>query len=281
MGFGGINPATGNPNNLGVRVYRVINQDGSVRQNHYYAIFDFAGGNGDCVVNGINRCDWNDVTLYITNIKPVEPLENWDAEVAAPDALNTATCESEGLVTYGDGTITMQGGSAYQVFDKTWSEIFSCYDACSNSQTLNNLSAGQYIVFIKEENGQNICQQVVTLTNGTGGNLDTDEGNSITNRIASPSSSFTTQSKEQQVAIFPNPANEELFINMSSYAGKQGSLYLFDHLGKVLLEQKMGTLTTDLVKMNIEALQNGLYHLVVEVDQQVVFAKKVIVHQVD
>ena len=52
---------------LGVRVYRVIDQNGRVVPNEYIALMDYIGtGCGQ----GSHNCDWNDNAIYIINARP-------------------------------------------------------------------------------------------------------------------------------------------------------------------------------------------------------------------
>ncbi len=61
------NSSTGQPL-LGVRVFKVIDQDGNIVPNEYIALQDFiANGCGA----GSANCDWNDNTFYFINIRPV------------------------------------------------------------------------------------------------------------------------------------------------------------------------------------------------------------------
>ncbi|MEH6407823.1 MAG: putative Ig domain-containing protein, partial [Leeuwenhoekiella sp.] len=57
-----------NPNLLGVRVYKVIDQDGFIVPNEYIAIQDYIGEG--CDVAGQGNCDFNDNVFYFTNIRP-------------------------------------------------------------------------------------------------------------------------------------------------------------------------------------------------------------------
>ncbi|MEH6406134.1 MAG: Ig-like domain-containing protein [Leeuwenhoekiella sp.] len=57
-----------NPDLLGVRVYKVINQDGFIVPNEYIVIQDFIGEG--CTVPGEGNCDFNDNVFYFTNIRP-------------------------------------------------------------------------------------------------------------------------------------------------------------------------------------------------------------------
>jgi len=63
--------ANGDPNDMGVRVYKVIDRNGVVRPNEYIAVMDFIPGNG-CIEDGVGLCDYNDNGIFITNIKPVD-----------------------------------------------------------------------------------------------------------------------------------------------------------------------------------------------------------------
>ena len=209
-------------------------------------------------------------------------IHNWDDE----NTTTTEACDNGTSITYGHGSITMSGGSSYQVFDKSWNEVFNCGVQCGNSQTVNNLPAGDYQVLINNDALEVICQKVISLS---ASNLASGENTSRTRIIeegtdserATPTTIFKENQKDiSKIAIFPNPATDKLFFNMNAYTGKQANLFLFDHLGRQLLEQKVGTLTGDLVEMNTDHLQNGLYYTVIEIDSEVTYTQKIIIHRV-
>jgi len=81
-----------------------------------------------------------------------------------------------------------------------------------------------------------------------------------------------------KVAVFPNPARAELFLNLSPYLGKQAKVSLVNHLGKQLIQQEIEQVSTDLIKLNTAPIQNGLYYLIIQVGQQKVLTKKVMIH---
>jgi hypothetical protein len=61
--------STGSPDNLlGIRIYRVRDQDGNVVPNEYLITQDYIGGG--CGPGSAN-CDWNDNMGYLTNVRPV------------------------------------------------------------------------------------------------------------------------------------------------------------------------------------------------------------------
>ena len=91
----------------------------------------------------------------------------------------STTCGGNTLITYGNGTIAMEGGSFYQILDANWQEVFNCGWQCGNGQTVENLPAGDYRVFIKDNAYQTICEQVITLSagNSEGGSTSDNGGN--------------------------------------------------------------------------------------------------------
>ena len=66
-GSGGINGATGLPNNLGIRTYKLVDKEGNVVPNAYIVIQDYIGGG--CGAGSAN-CDWNDNVYAFFNIRP-------------------------------------------------------------------------------------------------------------------------------------------------------------------------------------------------------------------
>ncbi|MEL7160480.1 MAG: putative Ig domain-containing protein, partial [Bacteroidota bacterium] len=67
LNSGGNNINGNRPDLLGLRVYRVIDQDGDVIPNEYIVLQDFV--QGGCGAGSAN-CDWNDNTFYFINIRP-------------------------------------------------------------------------------------------------------------------------------------------------------------------------------------------------------------------
>ncbi|UZO82368.1 Ig-like domain-containing protein [Aquimarina sp. ERC-38] len=70
LGSGRIDVNTGLPPDLEVRAYKIVNPDGSIRENEYFVTMDFAR---NCTDFGGGTCDYNDNAIYITNIKPFDP----------------------------------------------------------------------------------------------------------------------------------------------------------------------------------------------------------------
>ena len=93
----------------------------------------------------------------------------------------TESCDGGTSITYGNGTIKMDGGSFYQILDAGWNEVYNCGWQCGDSKTVNNLAEGTYRIYIKNNNYEVICEKVITLSaTGGGGNTGGGAGNDIT-----------------------------------------------------------------------------------------------------
>ena len=89
----------------------------------------------------------------------------------------TESCDGGTSITYGNGTIIMQGGSFYQILDAGWNEVYNCGWQCGDSKTVNDLDAGEYRIYIKNSNYEVLCEKVITLSANTGGGSNTGGGN--------------------------------------------------------------------------------------------------------
>ena len=82
----------------------------------------------------------------------------------------TVSCGGNTTITYGEGVITMSGQPDqeyfFQIFTSNWSQIYNCGWQCGYTKTVTGLPAGDYRVFIKDNNYQIICEKVITLTVG-------------------------------------------------------------------------------------------------------------------
>ena len=67
-----------------------------------------------------------------------------------------------------------------------------------------------------------------------------------------------------RLAIFPNPSHNE--ITLTSDVVGNGTVSIVDMTGRVVLQNKM--VFTASQRINIQDLTNGIYSLVVTVDQQ-------------
>ena len=82
-----------------------------------------------------------------------------------------------------------------------------------------------------------------------------------------------------EVAVFPNPSNGTLNIDLAQYAGREVRLELFSAQGQLLKTVEIDEVQTQIEQMNLSAFENGMYMLRVqseglpEVSRRVVLSK--------
>lgn len=82
-----------------------------------------------------------------------------------------------------------------------------------------------------------------------------------------------------EVAVFPNPSNGTLNIDLAQYAGRAVRLELFSAQGQLLKTVEIDEVQTQIEQMNLSAFENGMYMLRVqseglpEVSRRVVLSK--------
>ena len=125
--------------------------------------------NGNCMLGA--ACDDGDMCTtgerYDANCNCVDGIQNSDCATDGGNNGNnqtTISCDGGTIITYGNGSITMSGGSFYQVFDASWREVYNCAWNCDNSKTVSDLNSGEYRIYIKDENYQIICNKVISLS---------------------------------------------------------------------------------------------------------------------
>jgi len=84
----------------------------------------------------------------------------------------------------------------------------------------------------------------------------------------------------ESVEIFPNPATKTAHINFSNNSYGTANITLFDMLGRQVDQVYNGTLKggNHSIDMNVESLENGLYFVKIELNNQTV-TKKIVVGQ--
>ena len=81
----------------------------------------------------------------------------------------------------------------------------------------------------------------------------------------------------EAIANFPNPAQEELFMNLSEYAGKQASILISNQFGRIVEEINFEQLPSDLVKIDLSKYSNGLYLIRTKIDRTRIISQKLVV----
>jgi len=81
----------------------------------------------------------------------------------------------------------------------------------------------------------------------------------------------------QSLAVFPNPAKEELFVSLKAHAGQKANLQIINNYGQVLRQLEIDEIPDQAIRLDLGDIQNGLYHLSIRVDNSNIITKKILV----
>ncbi|GJM33565.1 MAG: hypothetical protein DHS20C18_25660 [Saprospiraceae bacterium] len=68
-------------------------------------------------------------------------------------------------------------------------------------------------------------------------------------------------------SIFPNPAKEQLYLNLDNYYGQEVQIVIINHLGQTLLQRKLDQVGTKPEKLDLNVLSNGTYFIKINTDK--------------
>ena len=69
-----------------------------------------------------------------------------------------------------------------------------------------------------------------------------------------------------ELSIFPNPANDVLFVNALSFGGLRGKVQVSSAMGRILIEKEMDEIPFEPMAIEVQQLKDGLYFVAVEAD---------------
>ena len=80
---------------------------------------------------------------------------------------------------------------------------------------------------------------------------------------------------QEEVKVYPNPAIDQLHVNLGAYVGKETTLTLQNNLGQLIQSHKV---TADgIFTLSVNDLQHGYYMLGVQVEGERMITKQVII----
>ena len=100
-------------------------------------------------------------------------------------------------------------------------------------------------------------------------------------KVADEPTSFNTLvvDKVAAVEVYPNPAFQNLNVNLSSYAGQKGQLILINGMGQRASNFTVDQLDSSPVTLDVSNLVGGFYYLQVVIDGELKDMQKVIVEK--
>ncbi|MEM6321270.1 MAG: G8 domain-containing protein [Bacteroidota bacterium] len=81
----------------------------------------------------------------------------------------------------------------------------------------------------------------------------------------------------EALSVFPNPAQNEVFISLKPYLGKKGLLTIFNQYGQVAKKQSLSTIDNPVLQINTAEFENGLYFINLQIDQNKTLTRKVLI----
>jgi len=79
------------------------------------------------------------------------------------------------------------------------------------------------------------------------------------------------------ISFFPNPAQNELFLNLSEYQGKQATIIISNKYGQIMEQIDLSEIPAELVKVNLSSYQNGLYFVRTKIARSKFVGQKVFI----
>ena len=80
-----------------------------------------------------------------------------------------------------------------------------------------------------------------------------------------------------EIVVYPNPTNEKINITLRDFAGKEGSVEIFNQLGQRQFVRNYSTIPMIPVGINVSKFVPGIYTISIKVDNQRRFAKQFVV----
>ena len=226
---------------LGVRMFKVYDQDGNIIPNEYLAVQDYIGSG--CGAGSAN-CDWNDNTFYFINIRPqAEPQAS-----PIPDA--------EAVVN------TFFEFDFGQYFDKGYpgNELTFTFDGLPAWLTNNNGSLDGAVPV----NAQPTYDVEITATDLNGliavGNLTINVSGSVPQLLAATPDAvtFDGSSNTQEVVIehIGDPGSGDVEITMIEIVGENSDAFSVDVAGlqSILAQGESTSVEVTLENLNPELL---------------------------
>ena len=176
-------------------------------------------------------------------------------------------------VQSGNGQISVSGWSSpvaiVKIFNSNWGIEKDCSGAnCSSPIIANGLGTGTYHIDVQlyTANWQALC----TFTQDVNmGNISFDAPNS---RVVSSDTRLV-----KDFEVYPNPASDELFVNMSGYVGQQAIIEVRNQISQIVEQIKLDKVPADAVRIPLNRIQGGLYYISVRVEGGELMTKKVII----
>ena len=97
------------------------------------------------------------------------------------------------------------------------------------------------------------------------------------NRRNSASDRNRSFTNSNDIQVYPNPVQNELFIDLKKYTGKQITLKMTNIMGQTLQTYQLTPSASNPIKLNVSNYTHGLYFLHIGVDKTILLSEKIII----
>ena len=107
------------------------------------------------------------------------------------------------------------------------------------------------------------------------------KGGHLTNAASSRSATSTLPLNivTPQHAVYPNPAKQELFVDLAAYKGQKGIVQLVNSYGQIIQEVAIDDIPATAIRLDLQQAEAGLHFLTILLDSDQVITEKVLVNK--
>ena len=149
--------------------------------------------------------------------------------------------------------------SLLQVYNGSWQQVYRCSGDCDPSVVLQNMADDNYFVSVKllTASWGEVCIKDAFITTGPNGGI---------NRL-----------DPRAFKVYPNPTDEEVFINLSEYEGLAGDILIQNSLGQIMAMKSRIESDEPIVRFRTEDFQAGLYFVTLQIKGRKLKSERLII----
>jgi len=149
--------------------------------------------------------------------------------------------------------------SLLQVYNGSWQQVYRCAGDCDATVVLNNMADDTYFVSVKLLTAQwgEVCIKDAYVTTGPNGGI---------NRL-----------DPRAFKVYPNPTDDEVFINLSEYEGLAGDVIIYNSIGQMMATKTQGEADHNIVRFDTQDLRAGLYFITLQLEGRKLKSERLII----
>ncbi|MEM1119013.1 MAG: SdrD B-like domain-containing protein [Bacteroidota bacterium] len=206
-----------------------------------------------------------------------------NSPTGAPKANYCLAAEEAGFYYYADLTGTLMGTGKAAGAVVTLRDFAEAFQVGNGANITHNElrfgASGWLTVDVQSQPSGNLHLNVESGNNGQNGDINinlTGDGTECPSG-ASSRNGGPVDRLAQAINIFPNPAQEELFVNLTPFAGKKGTIQMTNLYGQLVQEVVIDKIATGSTRLDLRNFQNGVYHLTIKAENVQPVTKRILV----